>query len=71
MFVYRLLASGSMEEKIYKKQVNKQALSARVVDAQMPDNHFTTAEQSELMTFDEDKEGCLEQALKVRRETLG
>lgn len=31
VFVYRLLAAGSMEEKIYKKQVAKQALAARVV----------------------------------------
>ncbi len=32
------------------KQVKKQSLSARVVDAQMPDNHFT---EEELMTFDD------------------
>jgi hypothetical protein len=38
VFVYRLVAAGSMEEVIYKRQMIKQALAARVVDAQMPDN---------------------------------
>ena len=35
VFVYRLVASGTMEEKIHMRQVDKQTLSARVVDAQM------------------------------------
>ncbi|KAJ1427683.1 SNF2 family N-terminal domain-containing protein, partial [Ochromonadaceae sp. CCMP2298] len=52
VFVYRLLAAGSMEEKIYNMQVVKQSLSARVVDAQMPDNHFTDAERTSMMKFD-------------------
>jgi hypothetical protein len=30
--VYRLMAAGTMEEKIYNRQVNKQGLAARVVD---------------------------------------
>jgi hypothetical protein len=54
VFIYRFLASGSMEEKIYKQQVAKQARSSRVVDAQMPENQFTSAEKSELMTFVDD-----------------
>ena len=32
MHVYRLMAAGTMEEKIYNRQVNKQGLAARVVD---------------------------------------
>lgn len=35
VFVYRLVASGTMEEKIHMRQLDKQTLSARVVDAQM------------------------------------
>lgn len=35
VFVYRLMASGTMEEKIYRRQVNKQMLSARVIDNEM------------------------------------
>jgi hypothetical protein len=53
VFVYRLISAGTMEEKIYKRQVQKQALAARVVDAQMPDNIFTAEEQAELFEFDE------------------
>jgi transcriptional regulator ATRX len=55
VFVYRLLAAGTMEEKIYKKQINKQAMSARIIDAQMPDNHFTMEEKAELLKFTEYK----------------
>ena len=41
VFIYRLLSMGTMEEKIYKKQIVKQQLSSRVVDAEMPDNQYT------------------------------
>jgi hypothetical protein len=55
-----------MEEKIYKKQVTKQALAARVVDAQMPENQFTSAEQSELFTFQDQEDGHgAEKAIEV------
>jgi hypothetical protein len=40
-----------MEEKIYRKQVSKQALSARIIDAQMPDNQFNIDETKELLTL--------------------
>ncbi len=46
VFVYRLVAADSMEEVIYKRQMVKQALAARVIDAQMPDNQ---AEGGQLM----------------------
>ena len=32
-YVYRLLAAGSIEEKIFQRQVNKQGLTGAVVDA--------------------------------------
>lgn len=35
VFVYRLMASATMEEKIYRRQVNKQMLSSRVIDNEM------------------------------------
>ena len=54
--MYRLLAAGSMEETVYKKPVSKQALSARVIDAQTPDNQFTISEKSELLTFNDQDE---------------
>jgi len=69
VFVYRFLAAGSMEEKIYKKQVTKMTLSARVVDAQMPDNHFTAAERAELLCssveHERDSEDILQEAYGI------
>jgi len=52
VFVYRLLAAGSMEEKIYRRQVVKQALAGRIVDDKQPENAFTMKEQQELFNFD-------------------
>lgn len=50
-YVYRLLAMGTMEEKVYSRSVTKQAMSYRVVDKQQIDRHYNTAELSELYTL--------------------
>lgn len=49
-FVYRLLAMGTMEEKVYSRSVTKQAMSFRVVDEQQIDRHYNMAELAELYT---------------------
>ena len=42
VFVYRLLSRGSMEEKIYRTQVTKLQLAARVIDAHTPKATYTS-----------------------------
>lgn len=50
-YVYRLLAMGTMEEKVYSRSVTKQAMSNRVVDEQQVDRHFSYGELAELYTL--------------------
>ena len=52
VFVYRFLSQGTMEEKIYQRQVTKQSLSQRVIDEHQLDRHFTSAELRELYSFE-------------------
>ncbi|XP_065186422.1 transcriptional regulator ATRX homolog [Sycon ciliatum] len=64
VFVYRLVAQGTMEEKIYDRQVTKQSLSLRVVDEQQIQRHFTFDQIQRLFDFDPD-------LLPEDREALG
>ncbi|XP_065852445.1 protein CHROMATIN REMODELING 20 isoform X2 [Euphorbia lathyris] len=51
VFAYRLLAHGTMEEKIYKRQVTKEGLAARVVDRQQVHRTISREEMLHLFEF--------------------
>ncbi|GET88913.1 DNA repair and recombination protein RAD54, putative [Leishmania tarentolae] len=55
VFIYRLLSTGTIEEKIYQRQVSKQGLSANVVDMQEDSKqHFTLEELKSLFKYKTD-----------------
>ncbi|KAM7526677.1 hypothetical protein LguiA_016579 [Lonicera macranthoides] len=55
VFAYRLMAHGTMEEKIYKRQVTKESLSARVVDRQQVHRTISKEEMLHLFEFGDDE----------------
>lgn len=55
VFAYRLVAHGAMEEKIYKRQVTKEGLAARVVDRQQVHRTMSKEEMLHLFDFGDDE----------------
>ncbi|XP_054162864.1 DNA repair and recombination protein RAD54-like [Oppia nitens] len=53
-FIYRLLSTGTIEEKIFQRQTHKKALSSCVVDnEENVERHFTLSELKELFRLEE------------------
>ncbi|ERN15878.1 protein CHROMATIN REMODELING 20 [Amborella trichopoda] len=57
VYAYRLMAHGTMEEKIYKRQVTKEGLAARVVDKQQVHRTMSKEEILHLFDFGDEENG--------------
>uniref|UniRef100_A0A1D1Z2M2 ATP-dependent helicase ATRX n=2 Tax=Anthurium amnicola TaxID=1678845 RepID=A0A1D1Z2M2_9ARAE len=55
VYAYRLMAHGTMEEKIYKRQVTKEGLAARVVDRQQIYRTMSKEDVLHLFDFGDDE----------------
>ncbi|CAO1631210.1 unnamed protein product [Jaminaea pallidilutea] len=67
-FVYRFIATGSIEEKIFQRQSHKQALSASVVDcAEDAERHFSAGDLRELFELKENTLSNTHDTYKCKR----
>lgn len=54
-FVYRLVASGTMERKIYDRQIHKTMLSSHVIDTENLERRFSATELAQLFQYNPTK----------------
>uniref|UniRef100_A0AAY4DK63 DNA repair and recombination protein RAD54-like n=1 Tax=Denticeps clupeoides TaxID=299321 RepID=A0AAY4DK63_9TELE len=67
-FVYRLLSTGTIEEKILQRQAHKKALSSCVVDEEQDvERHFSLGELRELFSLNEDTSSDTHDRFRCRR----
>ncbi|XP_068157682.1 transcriptional regulator ATRX homolog [Drosophila tropicalis] len=51
-YIYRLIAMGTMEQKVYERQVAKLATAKRVIDEQQISRHYNQTDLMELYTYE-------------------
>uniref|UniRef100_A0A8C5Q6U1 DNA repair and recombination protein RAD54-like n=1 Tax=Leptobrachium leishanense TaxID=445787 RepID=A0A8C5Q6U1_9ANUR len=67
-FIYRLLSTGTIEEKIFQRQTHKKALSSCVVDEEQDvERHFSIGELKELFSLNEETASDTHDKFKCRR----
>ncbi|RWS15125.1 DNA repair and recombination protein RAD54-like protein [Dinothrombium tinctorium] len=67
-YIYRLLSTGSIEEKIFQRQTHKKALSSCVVDDEGDvERHFTLSELKELFRYESDCKSHTHDKMKCNR----
>ncbi|NXP68691.1 RAD54 protein, partial [Chloropsis cyanopogon] len=67
-YIYRLLSTGTIEEKIFQRQAHKKALSSCVVDEEQDvERHFSLGELKELFTLNETTTSDTHDKIKCRR----
>jgi len=54
VFIYRLLTTGTIEEKIFQRQMVKQAMSAKIISAESNDENFASEDLADIFSFSED-----------------
>merc|ERR1711994_398170 len=54
-YIYRLVTDGSLERKIYDRQINKQGMSNRIVDEMNPDAYLHSKDIHSLLCLEEDE----------------
>uniref|UniRef100_A0A8D0GWF4 RAD54 like n=1 Tax=Sphenodon punctatus TaxID=8508 RepID=A0A8D0GWF4_SPHPU len=67
-YIYRLLSTGTIEEKIFQRQTHKKALSSCVVDEEQDvERHFSLGELKELFILNETTASDTHDKIKCRR----
>eukprot|EP00099_Drosophila_melanogaster_P013779 NP_476661.1 okra [Drosophila melanogaster] len=67
-YIYRLVASGSIEEKILQRQTHKKSLSSTIIDNnESAEKHFTRDDLKDLFTFDANILSDTHDKLKCKR----
>ncbi|XP_036321898.1 transcriptional regulator ATRX homolog isoform X2 [Rhagoletis pomonella] len=51
-YIYRLIAMGTMEQKVYERQIAKQATAKRVIDEQQISRHYNQNDLQELYSYE-------------------
>ncbi|EDW76660.1 uncharacterized protein Dwil_GK15573 [Drosophila willistoni] len=67
-YIYRLVASGSIEEKILQRQTHKKSLSSTIIDNnESAEKHFTRDDLKDLFSFDSKILSDTHEKLKCKR----